>query len=62
MDDKTMRIVVVNCQSLREKNVELLHLINSTNPNIIVGTESWLNTNHKTSEYINPGEYNTQRG
>ena len=41
--DKPLRVVIFNCQSVRNKKQELENLVESSNPDIIIGNESWLN-------------------
>ena len=40
---KTIKIVNVNCQSIRSKLAGYLHFSEEEDPDVIVGTESWLN-------------------
>ena len=42
-NNKSFKVIVVNCQSVKNKTKELENLITSTNPDVILGTESWLN-------------------
>ena len=39
---KNLRILTVNCRSIRDKNVEFHVTLNYTKPDIVLGTESWL--------------------
>ncbi|XP_071476520.1 uncharacterized protein [Diadema antillarum] len=55
-----MKILNVNFQSLKNKKEELAVLIESTEPSIIIGTETWLNSSVYTSE-IFPPNYNVVR-
>ena len=48
----TMRVVNINFQSILSKKAELHHLISSTNPDIIIGTETWLHDGIKTQEFL----------
>ena len=50
--DLPMRILVVNCQSIKStgKKALLQNLIDSTQADIIIGTESWLDGSIKSSE------------
>ena len=37
-----LRILIMNCQSIKNKKAELHTIINSAKPDIILGNESWL--------------------
>ena len=45
--------IVVNCQSIVGKKGLLLNLINSTKPDIVIGTESWLTPEIQSNEGYN---------
>lgn len=47
-----LRILNINFQSLRKKGKQLEAVIDSTNPDIIIGTETWLDANISSSEII----------
>jgi hypothetical protein len=49
---KHPRILKMNFQSLKEKGNLLEAIIESTEPDIIIGTETWLDSNIKSSEII----------
>lgn len=56
-------ILNINFQSIKKKpkkNPELLNIIDSYNPNIIIGTETWLTESVQSSE-IFPSSYNVYR-
>ena len=59
-DDKPLRVVIINCQSVRNKKQELENLVESSNPDIIIGNESWLNKDIQSSEVF-PEGYNCYR-
>jgi hypothetical protein len=40
--DTPLRILVVNCQSIKNKKQELDNLVETSKPDIMIGTESWL--------------------
>ena len=52
-----MHLINVNCRSILSKKSDLLHLITTTNPDIIVATETWLDSSITNNEVI-PEEYN----
>eukprot|EP00057_Strongylocentrotus_purpuratus_P027291 XP_011681765.1 PREDICTED: uncharacterized protein LOC589552 [Strongylocentrotus purpuratus] len=51
---RSMKVLNVNFQSIRNKKEELAVLIESTKPSIIIGTETWLNSSIFTSEIFPP--------
>ena len=57
---KTLRIVNLNCKSLKNKKAEFVSLIDSTKPDIITGTESWLSHSISDIEYF-PDKFNVYR-
>ncbi|KAK3084155.1 hypothetical protein FSP39_009144 [Pinctada imbricata] len=56
----TFEILNINFQSIRNKKPELLNVIEHYNPNIIIGTETWLTDNIHSSELF-PSSYNVYR-
>ena len=46
---RNLRILAVNCRSIKDKTSELKAVINYTKPDIVIGTESWL-------KGVKPGE------
>ena len=44
------RILIMNCQSVKNKKAELHTIIDSAKPDIILGNESWLTPDIKNSE------------
>ena len=40
---KKLRTLVINFQSIRNKINKIVGLLDSINPDVIIGTESWLN-------------------
>ncbi len=55
-----LRVVLVNCQSIKNKKSAFHAMIDSVKPDVIIGTESWLTPHHKSSEYF-PQHFNTYR-
>ena len=60
--DLPMRILVVNCQSIKSpgKKALLQNMIDSTQADIIIGTESWLDGSIKSSEVF-PSNFKAYR-
>ena len=51
----------INCRSVVDKNTELRYFTDQTKPDIIVGTESWLNDNHYNNENFDTEQYSIFR-
>ena len=49
-----LRCLNINCCSIRNKSAELQNVINSTNPDIIFLTETWLTPDIGTAEFLPP--------
>ena len=47
-------IVNINCQSIKNKQASFFEFINRVKPDIILGTESWLDPTIRNSEYFPP--------
>ena len=54
VNHRPLRIINVNCQSLCNKKERFLNLVDSTKPDIIIATETWLNPNIYSSEFFSP--------
>ena len=52
---KTLRVLNINFQSVKTKQGELLNLIESSNPDVIFGTETWIDPSIKDSQFLPPG-------
>ena len=49
-----LRVLMVNCQSICNKVQEFHHVLESTQPDIVLGTDSWLNPSIANSEIFPP--------
>ena len=47
-----LRILIMNCQSIKNKKAEIHTVIDSAKPDIILGNESWLTPKVKNSEHF----------
>ena len=56
-----LKIINVNCQSLWAKRLEFNHLIDSTCPDIVIGTESWLHNDIINSSVFPVENYTVYR-
>ena len=54
-DDIPLKILVVNCRSVVDKKPQMENLIDSTQADIILGTESWLNDKHVSTAVFPKG-------
>ena len=53
--DLPLKLINLNCQSLINKKASLSTLCETTDADIIIGTESWLTDGHFSSEIFPPG-------
>ncbi|XP_069122198.1 uncharacterized protein [Argopecten irradians] len=58
---KPTRIATINFQSISNKKPELEHLLHTLKPDIVIGTETWLNNNIPSHEYFPSDSYTTYR-
>ena len=51
-NDLPLRVLIINCQSIKTpgKHAELTNIIESTQADIVIGTESWLKSSIKLQE------------
>ncbi|XP_053372574.1 uncharacterized protein LOC123561157 isoform X1 [Mercenaria mercenaria] len=55
-------IVTVNFQSIRKKGKDIVILVETISPDVIIGTETWLSSDISSSEFFNPSlGYNVYR-
>ena len=54
-ENAPLRILNVNFQSIKGKQGQVRNLIDSTNPDIIFGTETWIDSNIKDSQIFPSG-------
>ena len=55
-----LRILNVNCQSIKNKHHQIQNLVDSTKPDVIIATETWLDPTISNSQ-IFPPNYNIYR-
>ncbi|XP_053383306.1 uncharacterized protein LOC128549774 [Mercenaria mercenaria] len=58
--DIPLKVALLNCQSIVGKKTSLYNMCTSTGSEIIIGTESWLNSSHLSTE-IFPENYTVYR-
>ena len=49
-----MKVIIINCRSIIDKKPEYENLLHSTNPDIIIGTKSWLKPKHFDNAIFDP--------
>ena len=58
--NRPLRIISLNCQSMKKKP-ELDLLLDTTKPDVIIGTETWLDSSISSSEYFPANRYTVYR-
>ena len=59
-EDESLAVLQLNCRSIRNKVLEFWNIIDTYNPDIVIGTESWLNEDVNNAEVFR-GDYITIR-
>ena len=54
-NDAPLRVLVIDCQSIKNKKYDLENLIESTKPDIVIGNESCLHKDIQSSEVFPSG-------
>jgi hypothetical protein len=54
-EGKPLVLLQVNCRSICKKILEFWNLINTYNPDVVIGTESWLSEEIKNAEVFRDG-------
>ena len=52
-----LKLLILNCQSIKNKGPEFEALVTTAQPDIVIGTESWLDDSVLSSEYLLTKEY-----
>lgn len=52
---QNLRVLTMNCQSIRNKRTDLAECIDYFKPDVILGCESWLSSEHKNAEIFPDG-------
>jgi len=60
IEDKPLVLPQVNCRSVRNKTLEFWNLVDTYNPDVIIGTESWLTEEINNAEVFRD-DYTTFR-
>lgn len=55
-----LKVIVVNCRSIKNKNLEFASVLDLVSPHVVIGTESWLDSTISDSE-IFPSNYRIYR-
>ena len=57
---RKLRLLNANFQSITDKKGSFQNLVDSTDPDIIVGTETWLTNNQKDGEIGMPNRFSDE--
>jgi hypothetical protein len=61
MVTQPLKAICLNFQSIKNKKPQLDIILDSLNPDIIIGTETWLDPSISSSEYFDPGHFTVFR-
>jgi hypothetical protein len=61
-EDKPFVLIQVTCRSTCKKNLEFWNLVDTYNPDFVIGTESWLNEEINNAELFWGRLHNIQKG
>ena len=60
-NNKKVKVLNINVQSIKSKRSEIDEILTSVKPDIIIGTETWLNNIISSYEYFPPSDYTVFR-
>ena len=58
---RTLSVLTVNFQSVMAKNQHIAQMVSRTDPDIIIGTETWLSSVHSCTEILIASSYQIER-
>lgn len=56
-----LKVLNIHFQSIKNKTPEIDEILTSVKPDIIIGTETWLNNTISSYEYFPPSDYTVSR-
>ena len=54
--NRSVKVLVVNCRSIADQKKEYKNIIHSTEPDVVIGTESWLKLKQFDKEIFSPDQ------